>query len=276
MTKNTVKTFLEMKENKEKITMLTAYDYSTAKLLDEAGVNSILVGDSLGMVMLGYDDTLQVTVDDIIHHSKAVARGAKNALIVGDMPFLSYHISVEETVRNAGRIIQEGHAHCVKLEGGKNIIDKVEGIIKAQIPVVGHIGLTPQSVNMFGGFTVQGKNEEDAKNIIEDALLLEKAGVFAIVLEGIPGKLAEIISEKLTIPTIGIGAGNKCDGQVLVINDMLGIYSDFTPKFVKKYANLKVDINNGVENYIKEVKNGSFPEKKHSFSMSDEILKKLY
>ena len=214
MTKNTVKTFLEMKKKNDKITMLTAYDYSTAKLLDEAGVNSLLVGDSLGMVVLGYKDTLQVTVDDIIHHCKAVARGAENALIVGDMPFLSYHISVEETIRNAGRIIQEGNAHCVKLEGGKDVIDKVEGLIKAQIPVIGHIGLTPQSVNMFGGFTVQGKKEEDARRIIEDALMLEKAGVFAIVLEGIPAKLAEIITNKLTIPTIGIGAGNKCDGQI--------------------------------------------------------------
>lgn len=276
MTKNTVRTFLEMKKSNEKITMLTAYDYSTAKLLDEAGVNSLLVGDSLGMVVLGYKDTLQVTVDDIIHHCKAVARGSENALIVGDMPFLSYHISVEETVRNAGRIIQEGNAHCVKLEGGKDIIDKVEGLIKAQIPVVGHIGLTPQSVNMFGGFTVQGKKEEDARKIIEDALLLENAGVFAIVLEGIPGKLAEIITNKLSIPTIGIGAGNKCDGQVLVVNDMLGIYSDFTPKFVKRYADLKVDIMDGVTNYIKEVKDESFPGPEHSFSISDEILKKLY
>lgn len=276
MTKNTVKTFLEMKKKNDKITMLTAYDYSTAKLLDEAGVNSLLVGDSLGMVVLGYKDTLQVTVDDIIHHCKAVARGAENALIVGDMPFLSYHISVEETIRNAGRIIQEGNAHCVKLEGGKDVIDKVEGLVKAQIPVIGHIGLTPQSVNMFGGFTVQGKKEEDARRIIEDALMLEKAGVFAIVLEGIPAKLAEIITNKLTIPTIGIGAGNKCDGQVLVVNDMLGIYSDFTPKFVKKYANLKVEINDSIANYIKEVKDGSFPGEEHSFSISEEIIEKLY
>ncbi len=276
MTKNTVKTFLEMKKKNDKITMLTAYDYSTAKLLDEAGVNSLLVGDSLGMVVLGYKDTLQVTVDDIIHHCKAVARGAENALIVGDMPFLSYHISVEETIRNAGRIIQEGNAHCVKLEGGKDVIDKVEGLIKAQIPVIGHIGLTPQSVNMFGGFTVQGKKEDDARRIIEDALMLEKAGVFAIVLEGIPAKLAEIITNKLTIPTIGIGAGNKCDGQVLVVNDMLGIYSDFTPKFVKKYANLKVEINDSIANYIKEVKDGSFPGEEHSFSISEEIIEKLY
>ena len=276
MGKNTVRSFLEMKKNNEKITMLTAYDYSTAKLLDEAGINSLLVGDSLGMVVLGYENTLQVTVDDIIHHCKAVSRGSQNSLIVGDMPFLSYHISIEDTIRNAGRIIQEGNAHCVKLEGGKDVIDKVEALIKAQIPVMGHIGLTPQSVNMFGGFTVQGKNEEDAQKIIDDALLLEKVGVFSIVLEGIPAKLAEIITNKLTIPTIGIGAGNKCDGQVLVINDMLGIYSDFTPKFVKKYANIKDEINKGLSNYIEEVKNGSFPRPEHSFSIADEILEKLY
>lgn len=276
MGKNTVRSFLEMKKNNEKITMLTAYDYSTAKLLDEAGINSLLVGDSLGMVVLGYENTLQVTVDDIIHHCKAVSRGSQNSLIVGDMPFLSYHISIEDTIRNAGRIIQEGNAHCVKLEGGKDVIDKVEALIKAQIPVMGHIGLTPQSVNMFGGFTVQGKNEEDAQKIIDDALLLEKVGVFSIVLEGIPAKLAEIITNKLTIPTIGIGAGNKCDGQVLVINDMLGIYSDFTPKFVKKYANIKDEINKGLSNYIEEVKNGSFPRPEHSFSIADEILENLY
>lgn len=276
MGKNTVRSFWEMKKNNEKITMLTAYDYSTAKLLDEAGINSLLVGDSLGMVVLGYENTLQVTVDDIIHHCKAVSRGAKNSLIVGDMPFLSYHISIEDTIRNAGRIIQEGNAHCVKLEGGKDVIDKVEALIKAQIPVMGHIGLTPQSVNMFGGFTVQGKNEEDAQKIIDDALLLEKVGVFSIVLEGIPAKLAEIITNKLTIPTIGIGAGNKCDGQVLVINDMLGIYSDFTPKFVKKYANIKDEISKGLGHYMEEVKNGSFPGPEHSFSIADEILEKLY
>lgn len=276
MKTNTVKSFLEMKRRGEKITMLTAYDYSTAQLLDAAGVNALLVGDSLGMVVLGYEDTLQVTVNDIIHHCKAVSRGSSNALIVGDMPFLSYHISTEETIRNAGRIIQEGSAHCVKLEGGKNIIDKVEALIKSQIPVMGHIGLTPQSVNMFGGFTVQGKSEDDAKMIIEDALLLEKAGVFAIVLEGIPAKLGEMITNKLKIPTIGIGAGNSCDGQVLVTNDMLGIYSDFTPKFVKRYANIKDDISKGIASYIQDVKDGSFPAIEHSFSIKEDVLNKLY
>lgn len=276
MKNNTVKTFLDMKRNNEKITMLTAYDYSTAQLLDEAGVNALLVGDSLGMVVLGYPDTLQVTVDDIIHHSKAVARGATHALIVADMPFLSYHISTEETIRNAGRMIQEGNAHCVKLEGGKDIIPQIKGLIKAQIPVMGHIGLTPQSVHMFGGFRVQGKQEEDAKRLIEDALLLEEAGVFAIVLEGIPAKLAQIISKQLSIPTIGIGAGRHCDGQVLVVNDMLGIFSDFTPKFVKTYANIKEDISQGVTQYIADVKDGSFPGAQHSFSISEDILEKLY
>lgn len=276
MKNNTVKTFLDMKRNNEKITMLTAYDYSTAQLLDEAGVNALLVGDSLGMVVLGYPNTLQVTVDDIIHHSKAVARGATHALIVADMPFLSYHISTEETIRNAGRMIQEGNAHCVKLEGGKDIIPQIKGLIKAQIPVMGHIGLTPQSVHMFGGFRVQGKQEEDAKRLIEDALLLEEAGLFAIVLEGIPAKLAQIISKQLSIPTIGIGAGRHCDGQVLVVNDMLGIFSDFTPKFVKTYANIKEDISQGVTQYIADVKDGSFPGAQHSFSISEDILEKLY
>ncbi|SHK41248.1 ketopantoate hydroxymethyltransferase [Tepidibacter formicigenes DSM 15518] len=274
--KFTVTSFLEAKNKNEKITMLTAYDYSTAKLIDEAGIESILVGDSLGMVVLGYESTLEVTVDDIIHHCRAVARGAKNALIVGDMPFLSYHINTEDTVRNAGRIIQEGKAQAVKLEGGVEVVDKIKAITKAQIPVMGHLGLTPQSINMFGGFKVQGKSEYQAKKIINDAVELEKAGVFAIVLEGIPAKLAQIITEKLTIPTIGIGAGNNCDGQVLVTNDMLGMFSDFTPKFVKKYTNLKDSIMNATKQYISEVKSTEFPSKEHTFSIDEDILKKLY
>ncbi len=272
----TVTSFLEAKKKNEKITMLTAYDYSTAKLIDEAGIESILVGDSLGMVVLGYESTLEVTVEDIIHHCKAVARGAKNALIVGDMPFLSYHINIEETVRNAGRIIQEGKAHAIKLEGGVEVVDKVKAITNAQIPVMGHLGLTPQSINIFGGFKVQGKSEEQAKKIINDAIELEKAGAFAIVLEGIPAKLAQIITEKITIPTIGIGAGTGCDGQVLVTNDMLGMFSDFTPKFVKKYANLKETIVSATKEYIREVKVIEFPAKEHTFSMNEDILKKLY
>jgi 3-methyl-2-oxobutanoate hydroxymethyltransferase len=274
--KFTVASFKQAKEKGEKITMLTAYDYSMAKLVDEAGVDSILVGDSLGMVVLGYESTLEVTVDDIIHHCKAVSRGAKKALIVGDMPFLSYHINVEESVRNAGRIIQEGNAHAVKLEGGIEIIDVVKAITKAQIPVMGHLGLTPQSVNMFGGFKVQGKSEEQAKKIINDAVALEEAGAFAIVLEAIPEKLAKIISEKVSIPTIGIGAGKYCDGQVLVIQDMLGMFSDFTPKFVKKYSNLREEIVNASKTYINDVKEVQFPCKEHTFAIDEEIINKLY
>ncbi|BEP28492.1 3-methyl-2-oxobutanoate hydroxymethyltransferase [Helicovermis profundi] len=274
--KFTSTSFIKSKQEKHMISMLTAYDYSTAKLLDEAGVDSILVGDSLGMVMLGYENTLKVTMEDMIHHTKAVKRGVKNAFVIGDMPFMSYHISTEETLKNAGRFIQEAGADAVKLEGGYAVIDKVKAIIKAQIPVVGHIGLTPQSVNMFGGFKVQGKSEENAKKLIEDALLLEEAGVIAIVLECVPAKLAKLISEKLSIPTIGIGAGNGCDGQVLVIQDMLGMYSDFTPKFVKKYATLGDNMKEAVRNYIEEVENKEFPKVEHTFSISDEVLGKLY
>lgn len=274
--KFTVSSFQEAKRAGDKISMLTAYDYSTAKLLDDAGIDCLLVGDSLGMVMLGYEDTLQVTMDDMIHHSRAVARGVKRAMVVGDMPFLSYHISTEESVRNAGRLIQEGKAHAVKLEGGRDVIDKVIAIVKAQIPVMGHLGLTPQSVNMFGGFKVQGKNEEQARKIIEDALLLQEAGVFAIVLECVPEKLAKLITEKLQIPTIGIGAGKFCDGQVLVIQDMLGMYSDFKPKFVKQYAGLSHVIKDAVKTYAMEVKGSQFPGTEHTFTIDEEVLEKLY
>lgn len=274
--KFTVSSFLGAKKSKEKISMLTAYDYSTAKLLDESGVDSLLVGDSLGMVMLGYENTLQVTVEDIIHHCKAVARGTKRAMIIGDMPFLSYHIDIQDTIRNAGRIIREGNAQAVKLEGGREIVDKVKAIVNAQIPVIGHLGLTPQSVNVFGGFKVQGKTEEQAKRIIEDANMLQEAGAFAIVLECVPEKLASIITEKLEIPTIGIGAGRYCDGQVLVTQDMLGMYTDFTPKFVKKYANLCDEIQNATKNYMDEVKSEAFPSKEHTFGIGEDVLKKLY
>lgn len=273
--KFTTTSFLKAKAEGRKITMLTAYDYSTAKLLDEAGVDSLLVGDSLGMVMLGYENTLQVTLEDIIHHTKAVSRGVKRALVIADMPFLSYHVSVEDTIRNAGRLIKEGGAHAVKLEGGENIIDKVKALVDAQIPVCGHLGLTPQSVNVLGGFKVQGKSIENAKKIIEDAILLEKAGVFAIVLEAVPEPLAKLITEKISVPTIGIGAGRYCDGQVLVTQDMLGMFSDFTPKFVKKYRNLGKEIKEGVKEYISEVFNGSFPETKHTFKMNQEVVDKL-
>ena len=274
--KKTTSWFASAKQNKEKITMLTAYDYSTAKLLDQAGIDSILVGDSLGMVMLGYDSTLKVTMEDMIHHTKAVVRGTSEAMVIADLPFLSYHISVEEAVRNAGRLIQEGGAQAVKLEGGREMIPVIEAIIRAQIPVVGHLGLTPQSVNVFGGYKVQGKELEDAKAIIEDALLLQEAGVFAIVLECVPEKLSEIITQELDIPTIGIGAGSVCDGQVLVVQDMLGTFTDFKPKFVKNYGNIGNVTKEAVAAYIDEVKKGDFPEKEHTFSMKEEILNKLY
>lgn len=274
--KFTVSSFIEFKEKERKISMLTAYDYSTAKLLDEAGVDTILVGDSLGMVMLGYEDTLSVTMDDMLHHTKAVARGVKNAFVIGDMPFMSYHISVEESVRNAGRFIKEAGADAIKLEGGSDVIDKARAIVKAQIPVVGHLGLTPQSVNMFGGFKVQGKSEAQAKKLIEEALLLEEAGCCAVVLECVPEKLAKIVSGKLSIPTIGIGAGKYCDGQVLVIQDMLGMYSDFVPKFVKKFADVGTSMKTAVAEYKKEVQDMTFPEEKHTFKIKDEVLEKLY
>ena len=274
--KNTVVTFKEAKQKNEKLSMLTAYDYSTAKIIDEAGINGILVGDSLGMVCLGYEDTLSVTMEDMIHHTSAVTRGAKNTLVVADMPFMSYQTCVYDAVVNAGRLIKEGRAQAVKLEGGIEVCDKIEAIVKASIPVMGHIGLTPQSVNAFGGFKVQGKDEEAAKKLIEEALAIEKAGAFAVVLECVPAKLAAIISEKLSIPTIGIGAGVNCDGQILVYQDMLGLFSDFTPKFVKKYENLGEKMNIAFRKYIEEVKDGAFPAEEHSFKISDEVIEKLY
>lgn len=274
--KNTAVTFRQAKEKNEKLTMLTAYDYSTAKIIDESEINGILVGDSLGMVCLGYEDTLSVTMEDMIHHTKAVSRGVKNTLVVADMPFMSYQTSVYDAVVNAGRLIKEGRAHVVKLEGGVEVCDKIEAIVKASIPVMAHIGLTPQSVNAFGGFKVQGKDEEAAKKLIEAALAVEKAGAFAVVLECVPAKLAEIITKKLSIPTIGIGAGCNCDGQILVYQDMLGMYSDFTPKFVKKYENLSEKMNIAFKRYIEEVKDGVFPSEEHSFKINDEAIEKLY
>ncbi|MDZ5725279.1 3-methyl-2-oxobutanoate hydroxymethyltransferase [Acetobacterium carbinolicum] len=273
--KFTVSSFLLAKANREKITMLTAYDYSMAKIVNDAGIDAILVGDSLGMVVQGYESTLEVTMNDMVYHCKAVARGAENALIVGDMPFLSYHISVEDAVRNAGRLIQEGKAHAVKLEGGIDQVDNVKAIVKAQIPVMGHIGLTPQSVNMFGGFKVQGKDITKAQKVIDDALALEAAGVFAIVLEGIPEKLATLITKQISVPTIGIGAGRYCDGQVLVIHDLLGMYSGQSPKFSKRYAALNATIQEAVKNYVTEVKTAQFPEAKHTFTIDDDIINEL-
>lgn len=274
--KFTVTSFLEAKQKQEKITMLTAYDYSMAKIIDEAGIDSILVGDSLGMVFQGNDSTLEVTVDDIIYHCRSVAKGVKNAMIIADMPFLSYHITIEESIRNAGRMIQEGRAHAVKLEGGTEVVDKVRAIRNAQIPVIGHIGLTPQSIHVFGGFKVQGKEVEQAQKLINDAKALQEAGVFAIVLEAIPEGLAKKITESVKVPTIGIGAGKYCDGQVLVINDLLGMYSEFTPKFVKQYAQLSGIMKEAISQYGSEVKTSAFPEKTHTFTMDESILDKLY
>lgn len=274
--KNTVVTFKESKESNEKLTMLTAYDYSTAKLIDSCGINGILVGDSLGMVCLGYEDTLSVTMEDMIHHTKAVSRGCTNTLIVADMPFMSYQTSTYDAVVNAGRLIKEGRAQAVKLEGGVEVFNQIQSIVNSSIPVMGHIGLTPQSVNAFGGFKVQGRDELAAKKLIEDALAVEDAGAFAVVLEGVPSKLASLITKKLNIPTIGIGAGASCDGQVLVYQDMLGMFSDFTPKFVKKYENIGEKMKDAFSNYIDEVKTEVFPSEEHSFKINEDIIEKLY
>jgi len=274
--KNSISTFISAKKSGVKLTMLTAYDYSMSKIIDECDVNGILVGDSLGMVCLGYKDTLSVTMDDMLHHSKAVARGAKNALVVSDMPFMSYQTSIYDAVKNAGRFIQEARAQAVKLEGGAVVCPQIEAIVNAQIPVMGHIGLTPQSVNMFGGFKVQGKNSEDAQKLIEDAKKIEAAGAFAVVLECIPSKLAAIISKEISIPTIGIGAGPGCDGQVLVYQDMLNMFSDFKPKFVKNFANVGDLMREGFESYVRDVNEGTFPSEEHCFKISEEILSKLY
>lgn len=274
--KNTVLTFQQAKENGEKLTMLTAYDYSTAKLIDEAGVNSILVGDSLGNVILGYEDTISVTMEDMIHHGAAVARGAKNALVVIDMPFMSYQTSVYDALVNAGHLMKEGRGDAVKLEGGVEVCPQIKAIVDAGIPVCAHIGLTPQSINAFGGFKVQGKSEAAAKKLLEDAKAVEEAGAFAVVIEGVPAKIAALITEQLHIPTIGIGAGKDCDGQVLVYQDMLGMFSDFTPKFVKRYANIGEVMKEAFQNYIKEVQDGIFPAEENTYKVDDSVIEKLY
>ena len=265
LNKITTAVIRDMKKKNQKVTMLTAYDYGTAAVVDEAGVDIILVGDSLGMVVLGYDSTLPVTMEDMIHHTKAVCRGAKRAMVLGDMPFMSYQASVDEAVRNAGRFLQEAGAHGVKLEGGREVAEVTRRIASAGIPVMAHLGLTPQSVHQLGGYKVQGKGDAAAKRMIEDARLLEEAGAFAVVLECVPVQLAREITESLTISTIGIGAGVHCDGQVLVINDMLGIFERFTPKFVKKYANLNLQMKEAVRQYCDEVRTGAFPDDAHSF-----------
>ena len=274
--KNTTTSIMQMKNSGHKISMLTAYDYTTARLLDEAGVNTILVGDSLGNVILGYEDTISVTVEDMIQQSAAVARGAKNALVVTDLPFMSYQTSVYDAVVNAGRLMKEGRAGAVKLEGGKEVCPQIKAIVSAGIPVVAHLGLTPQSINTFGGFKVQGKTEAAAKKLIEDAKAVEEAGAFLLVLECVPAKLAKLVTESINIPTIGIGAGAGCDGQVLVIYDMLGMFSDFKPKFVKHFANAGDVIREAVKTYIAEIDDGTFPAEEHCYKIDDEVIDKLY
>ena len=274
--KNTAATFAAAKAKGEKLSMLTAYDYSTAKLEDESGINGILVGDSLGNVVLGYEDTVSVTMEDMIHHGAAVARGAKNALVVVDMPFMSYEVTVEEAVRNAGRLMKKGRAGAVKLEGGVRVAEQIRAIVKAGIPVMGHIGLTPQSINVFGGFKVQGKSEEAARALLADAKAVEEAGAFAVVIEAVPAALAQMITDAVSIPTIGIGAGAGCDGQILVYQDMLGMFSDFTPKFVKRYANVGEVMRDAFANYAAEVASGAFPTEEHTYKIKDDVLEKLY
>ncbi len=274
--KNTVVTFQKAKQKGEKISMLTAYDYSIAKLVDNAGINAILVGDSLGMTMLGYENTLSVTMEDMIRHTSAVARGARNALLIADMPFMSYQSSVYDAVINAGRLIKEGHAQAVKLEGGLEVCEHIRAIVNASIPVMAHLGLTPQSINAFGGFKVQGKGESAAQKLLDEARAVEKAGAFSLVLECVPEKLATYITKQISIPTIGIGAGAGCDGQVLVYQDMLGMFADLKPKFAKCFGNIGKQMTEAFQNYDKEVKEGSFPAKEHTFKIDDTIIDKLY
>jgi 3-methyl-2-oxobutanoate hydroxymethyltransferase len=261
-----------MKQKGEKITMLTAYDYTTAKIVDEAGVPLILVGDSLGMVVLGYDSTLPVTLEVMLHHTKAVMRGAKNALVVGDMPFMTYQASVEDAMHNAGRFMQEAGCQAVKLEGGVTVAATVKKMTDAGIPVMGHIGLTPQSINQLGGHKIQGKTPEAARRLLDDAIALDQAGAFAIVLETVPAPLATLISKKISIPTIGIGAGTGCDGQVQVIHDILGSFTDYVPKHTKRYATIADITAKAVAQYYAEVKSGAFPTDAQSFPLEDSVL----
>lgn len=275
MNKFTILDFERCKREGEKITMVTAYDYTYAQIVEQAGVETILVGDSLGMTVLGYEDTLPVTMEDMIHHGKAVCRGAKNPFVVIDMPFMSYHVSVEQAVENAGRLIKETGANAVKLEGGRNVLEKIRAIVDAQIPVMGHIGLTPQSINALGGFKVQGKTLAVARKLLEDAQSLQEAGCFSIVIEGIPAELATFLTKRLDIPTIGIGAGPGCDGQVLVLQDMLGLFTDLSPKFVKNYAQLRGTTVEALQEYVKEVKQSLFPTERHCFKIDSEVVSAL-
>ena len=272
----TTSTIREKKLSGEPITMLTAYDAPFARLLDEAGIDMLLVGDSLGNAVLGYDSTLPVTMEDMLHHTRAVSRGAQRALIVADMPFMSYQASLPDALLNAGRFLKETGAQAVKLEGGAAVADTIRAMVQTGIPVVGHLGLTPQSVNQFGGFKVQAKDAAAAQQLIDDARLLEAAGAFAIVLECVPAALAQKVSQALAIPTIGIGGGNGCDGQVLVIHDLIGLLPGFKPKFVKTYRNLAAEITGAVQEYIEDVKTRRFPAPEHSFGIADDVLEKLY
>ncbi|SEF58387.1 3-methyl-2-oxobutanoate hydroxymethyltransferase [Lachnospira multipara] len=273
--KRTVTSLAKAKQEGRKISMLTCYDYTTACIMEKAGIDCILIGDSLGMTILGYKDTLSVTMEDMIHHTRAVSRGLDNTFLIADMPFLSYQTSIYDAVLNAGRLVKEGHAQAVKLEGGAKVCEQIEAITKADIPVCAHIGLTPQSINSFGGFKVQGKNLNQAKQLIEDALAVEKAGAFMVVLECVPAKLASIVSKKLHIPTIGIGAGAGCDGQVLVYQDMLNMFDGLKPKFVKHFANVGEEMKNAFIKYDEEVKAGVYPSEEHTFAIDEEILKEI-
>jgi len=268
--KTTILVLRQKKEHGEPITMLTAYDYPTALIMDQAGLDAILVGDSLGMVVLGYENTLPVTMDEMLHHCRAVARGAKTSLLIGDMPFMSYQISASEALRNAGRFLQEGGMDAIKLEGGRERQEAVRAIVAAGIPVMGHLGLTPQSVHQLGGFRPQGRSAAAAKHLLEDALVLEEAGCFSLVLESVPARLAELVSKRLSIPTIGIGAGTGCDGQVLVTHDLLGLFDRFTPKFVKKYADIHTEMQRAFNEFITEVKTKIFPAEEHTVEMPEE------
>jgi len=271
----TIKDLQDMKARGEKIPMMTAYDYTSGKLLEQAGIPLMLVGDSLGMVVLGYDSTVPVTMGDMLHHIKTVVRGTEKAHIVGDLPFMSYHAEVSEAIRNAGRILKEGGAQSIKLEGGQEMAETVNRIVKSGIPVMGHVGLTPQSVNQLGGYRVQGKTISDAIRLMEDTRALEEAGAYAVVLECVPAALAQMITDRLSIPTIGIGAGAGCDGQVQVLHDFLGLFTDFLPKHARRYVNLAETIQDAASQYISDVHLGKFPTDKESYKMSQSVLDEL-
>ena len=275
MAKTTVRQLAEMKERGERIPMITAYDYTTAALADAAGIPVVLVGDSLGMVVLGYESTIPVTMEDIIHHTRMVVRGNKNSLIVADLPFMTYQVEPAQALRNAARLLQEGGAHTVKLEGGENIATTIRRIVDCDIPVMAHIGVTPQSVNAFGGYRVRGRSVEQARQIVQDALAVEAAGAYAVVLELVPAPLARLITQRLTIPTIGIGAGPDCDGQVQVLHDMLGLFTDFVPRHARRYANLAQTISEAFTQYAVDVRDGSFPTAAESFTLDESILEEL-